>query len=113
MEPTERSNSPPIIKSAAPMARMPSWAAGDMKVRMPESVNIRSLATIQKKSATSRTPASAPSSGRRISRVRKEVCFSRSSAVTTAMPVSLGAARRSGRSRGQDARGRASHCPAP
>jgi len=44
IEPTERSNSPPTIGSAAPIARMPSWAAGDMKVRMPESVNIWPLA---------------------------------------------------------------------
>ena len=43
IEPIDRSNSPPIIRSAAPMARMPSCAAGVMKLITPDSVNIAGI----------------------------------------------------------------------
>jgi hypothetical protein len=40
IEPMERSNSPPIISSAAATARMPSSDAGAITVITPPSVNI-------------------------------------------------------------------------
>ncbi len=40
IEPIDRSNSPPIISSAAATARMPSSAAGAITVITPPSVNI-------------------------------------------------------------------------
>ncbi|OWK18800.1 hypothetical protein AJ88_01880 [Mesorhizobium amorphae CCBAU 01583] len=72
-------NSPPIISKAAPVARMPSWAAGAMKFMMPASVNIAGFAVKKKKMVTSTRPATAPSSGRRRSAVIVETFFSRSS----------------------------------
>ena len=79
IEPSERSNSPPIISSAAPMARMPSWAAGDMKFMNPASVNIELSAVKRKKTVTSTTPAIAPSSGRFINRENGDSALIRSS----------------------------------
>ena len=80
IEPIDRSNSPPIISRAAPMAKMPNSAAGTMIVMTPFSVNIDRLAVAKKKMATRMSPAIAPSSGRRMIRVTNDVDFSRSSA---------------------------------
>lgn len=81
MEPIERSNSPPIMSSAAAIARMPSCDAGARIVMAPLSVNIDALAVNKKKMMTRTRPASAPSSGRRMASVRKDVLRSRSSAI--------------------------------
>ena len=81
MEPIERSNSPPIISSAAAIARMPSCEAGAKIVITPLSVNIDELAVNRKKMMTRTRPARAPSSGRRMASVRKDVLRSRSSTI--------------------------------
>ncbi|MCY1354684.1 hypothetical protein D9M69_410740 [compost metagenome] len=83
IDPIDRSNSPPIIRSAAPTARMPSWAAGAMKFTMPANVNMAGLAVSRKKTVTSARPATAPSSGRRKMPVSVDTFFSRSSGLTT------------------------------
>ena len=90
IDPIERSNSPPIISIAAPIAKMPSWAAGVIKFIIPESVNMALSAVIKKKIVTRTTPAIAPSSGRFISRAPKDSFLSRSSVsiwTVSAMPV--------------------------
>ena len=79
MEPMERSNSPPIIRSAAAMARMPSCDAGERMFMMPASVNIDESAVERKKIVTRTRPARAPSSGRRMIFVRRETSRRRSS----------------------------------
>ncbi len=84
IEPTERSNSPPIMRSAAPIAKMPSWAAGVMKFRIPARVNILGSAVKRKKIVTRARPAMAPSSGRFMSREMSETFFTLSSALSTA-----------------------------
>ncbi len=61
------------------MARMPSCAAGDRMFITPASVNIEPSAVDRKKMVTSMSPAAAPSSGRRITRVARDAGFSRSS----------------------------------
>ena len=70
MDPIERSNSPPIISSAAAIARMPSCEAGAKIVIAPLSVNMVGLAVKRKKTRTTISPATAPSSGLRIASVR-------------------------------------------
>ena len=81
IEPMERSNSPPIIRSAAPMARIPSCAAGVMKFMKPAMVNIDRSAVTRKKRTTRTTPAIAPSSGRFMSFEPNDSALSRSSTV--------------------------------
>ena len=61
------------------MARIPSWAAGDMMFMMPASVNMDGSAVEAKKIATRTRPAKAPSSGRRMILVTRETSRSRSS----------------------------------
>ena len=107
MEPTERSNSPPIISSAAPIARMPSCDAGDMKVTTPASENIFPLAAKEKKMMIRIRPASAPSSGRRMRRVMKGVCLSLSSPPAVIVVVVMAT------SRGRPARFSAARLPFP
>ena len=82
MEPIDRSNSPPIISIAAPIARMPSWAAGVMKFMIPDRVNMELSAVTMKNTVTTTRPAMAPSSGRFISRAPKLSRLRRSSATT-------------------------------
>ena len=49
IEPTERSNSPAIISSAATPASRPSWAETSRKLRMPLALNIPLLPATAKK----------------------------------------------------------------
>ena len=72
IEPIDRSNSPPIISIAAATAMMPSWAETSRKLMMPGAENRPLLpATAAKK--TRMVPATAPSSGRAISRLSSGV----------------------------------------
>ncbi len=87
IEPIERSNSPPIMRSAAAMARMPSSDAGASTVIMPARVNIELSARQMKKSMTAMSPAMAPSSGRRIACARRLDFFRRVSAVRSRLGV--------------------------
>ena len=87
IEPIERSNSPPIISNAAAMARIPSCAAGESTVMTPARVNIAGLAVRPKKTVTRTRPATAPNSGRRISRATSETRRSRSSRASAAGSV--------------------------
>ena len=79
IDPIERSNSPPIMRRAAAIARIPSCAAGARTFITPASVNIDASAVARKKIVTRTRPAAAPSSGRRMARVASEVVFRRSS----------------------------------
>ena len=83
IEPTDRSNSPPIISIAAPMAKMPSCAAGDMKFIKPASENMALSAVKRKNTVTKTTPATAPSSGRFSRRASNVSWRMRSSSSTT------------------------------
>ena len=84
MDPIERSNSPPIIRRAAAIAKMPSCEAGARIVISPLSVNIVGLAVRRKKMRTTISPAIAPSSGLRIASVTIDVFRRRSSTWTAA-----------------------------
>ena len=80
IEPTDRSNSPPIISSAAATAMMPSCADTSRKVMMPRAENIPvPRAATAKNRKTRMVPATAPSSGRAISRRASGVPARRSS----------------------------------
>ena len=64
IEPTDKSNSPPIIKRAAATAIIPKLAETSKKLIVPYALNIPvSPATIPKKIKTSIDPPRAPSSG--------------------------------------------------
>ena len=64
IDPTDKSNSPPIIKSAAAIAIIPRLAETSKKLIVPYALNIPvSPATIPKKINTRTDPPSAPSSG--------------------------------------------------
>ncbi len=80
IEPTDRSNSPPIISMVAPMPMMPSWAETSSQVRKPIGVRKPlSPATMVKRRKMMIAPATAPSSGRpRILRITP-TCWTRSS----------------------------------
>jgi len=49
MDPTDRSNSPAIISSAAMLASSPSWAETSRKLRMPLALNMPLLPATAKK----------------------------------------------------------------
>ena len=102
IEPIDRSNSPPIISIAAATAMMPSWAETSRKLMMPGAENRPLLpATAAKKRNTRMVPATAPSSGRAISRLSSGVAATRSSTavLTVAMPPSPPEGRGSARGR--------------
>jgi hypothetical protein len=80
IEPSDRSNSPPIISSATATARMPSWAETSRKLTVPRALNRPlSPAKTAKKNSTSTQPAAAPSSGRRRAWRAKPISRTRSS----------------------------------
>ncbi len=80
IEPSERSNSPAIIRRQAPMAMMPSWADTSSQLRMPLAENMPvSPATVPKNRKTRSVPARAPSSGRPKARLSRPSRRSRSS----------------------------------
>src|SRR5215471_5642675 len=90
MEPTDRSNSPAIISSAAATAMIPSCAETSRKVTTPSMENIPLRpATIAKNNRTRIAPATAPSSGRIMSRRMRGVCLSRSSGCAEAAVMLL------------------------
>ena len=80
--PADRSNSPPIISSATTTAMMPSVEATSVQLATPPSVRKLSAVTA-KNSPTASAPISAPSSGRRSSRVARLTSASRSSTTLT------------------------------
>lgn len=64
MDPTDKSNSPPIINMAAPIAIIPRLDDTSKKLSVPQALNIPlSPAIIPKKMKTNMDPPNAPSSG--------------------------------------------------
>ncbi len=92
IDPMERSNSPPIMRSAAATARMPSCEAGAMKFMIPAAVNIAGLAVDRKKIVMSTSPDTAPNSGRLNIRCSGLAFFSRSSCCAAVIAGSFVAA---------------------
>src|SRR5262245_56177417 len=65
IEPTDRSNSPPIISNAAPTARMPRNAATVPQLTTPSALNMPELPAMKANNRKTRTvPDSDPNSGR-------------------------------------------------
>ncbi|CTQ54441.1 hypothetical protein LP7551_02974 [Roseibium album] len=87
MEPTERSNSPAIIKRQAPTAMMANCAETVPQLTMPSAENMPlSLAMPMKNMKTRIVPQMAPSSGR-ISALRMEDISRMRSSLLAAGPV--------------------------
>ena len=80
--PADRSNSPPIIRSATATDMIPIVEATSVQLAIPLSVPNASVVT-QKNAQTTSAPSSDPTSGRRISRAQREMFASRSSATGT------------------------------
>src|SRR5580692_9222735 len=84
IEPTERSNSPPIIKSAAPVPMIINCAVTVSQLSTPSEANIPvPPAVTPKKAKTRTTPAKAPRSGRARNRRHAECRLRRSSMMST------------------------------
>src|SRR5215470_3938184 len=80
IEPMERSNSPPIMRSAAPTAMMPRNAATVAQLTMPSALNMpESPATTKKTAKTSTAPEMEPNSGRDRNRRSGPISRTRSS----------------------------------
>ncbi len=91
IEPIDRSNSPPIISSAAATARMPSCAETSSQLTTPRKLRKpESPATTAKKIKTKTAPATAPSSGRLRSLRQGLTARRRSSRVTGVVMMLLG-----------------------
>ena len=81
IEPIDRSNSPPIINSAAPTAMMPRNAATVAQLTMPSALNMpESPATSANNTNTSTAPEIEPNSGRDRKRRHAPMSRTRSSA---------------------------------
>ncbi len=92
IEPTERSNSPPIINRAAPVPMIISWAATVSQLRMPSEANMPVLPAVMAKKMKTRTaPAKAPRSGRVNSRRKADWRVNRSSTTSTIGATAAGA----------------------
>ena len=82
IEPTERSNSPPIISREAPVAMIINWAVMTVQLMMPSGRNIPVLPAVMPKNRKTRiAPAIAPNSGRASNRRVQDRLPSRSSSL--------------------------------
>ena len=80
IDPTDRSNSPPIINIAAAIAIIPKFADTSRKFSVPYALNIPvSPATIPKKINTNIDPPKAPNSGLFNKTLSGEIFFNLSS----------------------------------